>query len=254
MAGSCYHVGSCLNTDRQFPFSIAALTMRPPMRISIIIPTLNEAARIEGAIARVRALGRCELIVADGGSGDGTRELAAGADLVLQARRGRAVQQNAGAAAAGGEMLLFLHADCWLEPGALEGIRMVLADPATVGGCFRQTIDAPGIAYRLLESGNAFRVRTIGLAYGDQGLFVRRDVFSELGGFPELPILEDLYFMKRLKRAGRFRLLPQRLHVSARRWERTGVVRQTLRNWRLIALAHCGMSPERLARQYADVR
>ncbi len=224
------------------------------MRISIIIPTLNEAERIEATIACTRALGPCEIIVADGGSADSTRERAAGADLVQQARRGRAVQQNAGAAAARGEVLLFLHADCWLEPGALEAIEAVLADPRIVGGCFRQTIDAPGVAYRLLEFGNALRVRTLRWAYGDQGLFVRREVFTALGGFPELPFLEDLYFAKRLKRAGQFRLLAQRIHVSPRRWERTGVLRQTLSNWRVITLAHCGVSPERLARQYVDVR
>jgi hypothetical protein len=83
---------------------------------------------------------------------------------------------------------------------------------------------------------------------------MRREVFTAQGGFPELPLMEDLYFAKRLKRAGRFRLLRQRIHVSPRRWERTGIVRQTLRNWRLITLAHCGVSPERLARQYMDVR
>jgi rSAM/selenodomain-associated transferase 2 len=224
------------------------------MSISVIIPTLNEAARIEATIARTRALGACEIIVADGGSSDGTRERAAGADLVLDTPRGRAVQQNAGAAAASGDVLLFLHADCWPEPGALEAIEAALANARTVGGCFRQTIDAPGVAYRLLECGNALRVRTLGWAYGDQGLFVRRDVFTALGGFPELPLMEDLYLTKQLKRAGRFRLLPQRIHVSPRRWERTGILRQTLRNWRLIALAHCGVSPERLAREYADVR
>jgi rSAM/selenodomain-associated transferase 2 len=224
------------------------------MSTSVIIPTLNEADRIEATIARTRELGPCEIIVADGGSTDGTRELASGANLALQTPRGRAVQQNAGAAVAHGDVLLFLHADCWLEAGALEAIQASLSDARTVGGCFRQTIDAPGIAYRVLEFGNALRVRTLGWAYGDQGLFVRREVFTALGGFPELPIMEDLYFTKRLKRAGRFQLLPQRLHVSPRRWEQAGIVRQTLRNWRLIALAHCGVSPERLARQYADVR
>jgi len=224
------------------------------MFLSIIIPTLNEAERIATTIARTRGLGPCEIIIADGGSSDRTRELAVGADAVIETPRGRAVQQNSGAAAARGEVLLFLHADCWLEPGALQGIQAALDDPGSVGGCFRQTIDAPGVAYRLLECGNSLRVRTLGWAYGDQGIFVRREVFTALGGFPALPLMEDLYFTKRLQRAGRFRLLFQRLHVSPRRWERKGVVRQTLRNWRLIALAHCGVSLERLARHYADVR
>lgn len=224
------------------------------MQISIIIPTLNEAGRIEAALGRARALGTAEVLVADGGSTDETVSLAQSADRVLCTPRGRAVQQNAAAAIATGDVLLFLHADCWLAPGALEGIAAALADPACIGGCFRQTIEAPGLAYRVLEHGNALRVRALGWAYGDQGLFVRRDVFQRLGGFPELPIMDDLYFAKRLRRAGRLRLLPQRIHVSPRRWQRTGIVRQTLRNWRLIALAHCGKSLDRLAEQYAHVR
>jgi rSAM/selenodomain-associated transferase 2 len=224
------------------------------MRISIIIPTLNEAGRIEAALGRARALGAAEVLVADGGSSDGTPALALAADRVLSTPRGRAVQQNAAAAVATGDVLLFLHADCWLAPGALEGVAAALADPASVGGCFRQAIESPGVAYRLLEHGNALRVRALGWAYGDQGLFVRRDVFRRLGGFPELPLMEDLYFTKRLQRVGRFRLLPQRIHVSPRRWERSSVLRQTLRNWRLIALAHCGVSLDRLAEHYAHVR
>lgn len=224
------------------------------MRISIIIPTLNEAGRIESALRHARALAPAEVLVADGGSSDETVSLAQSADRVLCTPRGRAVQQNAAAAVASGDVLLFLHADCWLAPGALEGIAAALADPASVGGCFYQAIDAPGLAYRLLEHGNALRVRTLGWTYGDQGLFVRRDVFGRLGGFPELPIMEDLYFAKCLRRAGRLHLLPQRIHVSPRRWERTGILRQTLRNWRLIALAHGGVPLEQLAARYGVVR
>lgn len=224
------------------------------MRLSVIIPTLDEAERIADLIAHTRSLGECEIVVVDGGSVDGTLALAAAADRCLTAPRGRARQQNAGAAASRGDVLLFLHADCRIEPGGFAAIRTALLDPETVGGCFRQVIDAPGWAYRLLERGNSCRVRCCRWAYGDQGIFVRRGVFERLGGFPEVGLMEDLWFMKRLKRAGRFRLLDAAIRVSARRWRRHGIVRQTLRNWMLIGLAHCGVSPDRLARFYTHHR
>ncbi|MBW3542543.1 MAG: TIGR04283 family arsenosugar biosynthesis glycosyltransferase, partial [Planctomycetes bacterium] len=223
-------------------------------RVSIVIPTLNEAAVIAGAVEAARRLGACEVVVADGGSDDGTSDLARQADRVLVCQRGRAVQQNAGAAAAAGDVLAFLHADCRLQPGALEAIERVLADSRVVAGCFRQRIDAAGVRYRLLERGNALRVRALQWAYGDQGIFVRREAFERAGGFPELPLMEDLWLMKRLKRVGRIVLVDQRIVVSARRWQRTGVVRQTLRNWSLVLLAHLGVSPARLARLYPHVR
>ena len=222
--------------------------------LSVIIPTLNESPQIAETVACTRALGACEIIVVDGGSTDDTRARAAGADRVLVTERGRALQMNAGAAAASGDVLLFLHADCRPEPGAFAAVAAALDDPRTVGGCFRQAIEAGGWRYRLMERGNALRVRLLGWAYGDQGIFVRRQVFHELGGFPRVPLMEDLLFMKRLKRRGRIRLLDARLHVSARRWQRSGVVRQTLRNWTLIAALHAGVSPDRLARFYPAVR
>jgi rSAM/selenodomain-associated transferase 2 len=169
---------------------------------------------------------------------------------VLHTERGRAVQQNAGAAISRGDVLLFLHADCWLEPGALDAVRTALAEERCVGGCFQQAIEAEGRLYRWLERGNALRVRWWKVAYGDQGIFVRRRVFEELGGFPPLALMEDLFFMKRLRNTGRIALLNERLHVSARRWQRTGVVRQTARNWWLIALAHAGVPTSRLAELY----
>lgn len=225
------------------------------MVVSVIIPTLNEADRIAEVVERTRALGGgCEIVVADGGSEDGTLAAATRADLCLTVPPGRAIQQNAGAAASHGDVLLFLHADCWLEPEAVSAVRNALTDDRTVGGCFRQTIDAAGVRYRLLESGNALRVRVLKWAYGDQGIFVRRDVFERLGGFPDVRLMEDLLLMKRLKRVGRIALVESRIHVSPRRWQQQGVIRQTLRNWSLLALAHCGVSPNRLTRLYPDVR
>ncbi|QDU39125.1 N-glycosyltransferase [Maioricimonas rarisocia] len=225
------------------------------MEISVVIPTLNEADGIADVVKRTRELGECEVIVVDGGSEDETLSRARTvADHALLAPRGRALQQNAGAAAASGEILLFLHADCWLEPGSLEEIRSAMQADERPGGCFRQRIDATGMRYRLLEWGNAARVRLCGWAYGDQGIFVRRDVFERIGGFAEVRLMEDLLLSKRLKREGGLQLLGARLHVSPRRWQKNGIVRQTLRNWALLTLAHCGVSPDTLARHYVDVR
>jgi rSAM/selenodomain-associated transferase 2 len=233
------------------------LIFHPPgidVSLSVVIPTLNEAERIGPLISATRDVGECEIVVVDGGSTDATRDYAAGADRVLSTPRGRAVQQNAGAAASSGDVLLFLHADCRLQPGAFEAVTVALQDARAVGGCFRQRIDAAGWRYRLLERGNALRVKLWNWAYGDQGIFVRRDVFVELGGFPELKLMEDLYLMKRLKKRGRIIQVTPPLIVSPRRWQQTGILRQTLRNWTLLALAGCGVSPNRLARFYPHVR
>src|SRR5262245_16171328 len=187
------------------------------MRTAIIIPALNEAGRIGAAIERARDLGPAEIVVVDGGSDDGTLAAASSADRTLTAPRGRAMQQNAGAAASSADVLLFLHADCWLETGSLEQMEGALADPHCVGGCFRQQVDAGGRRFRWLERGNALRVKFWRLAYGDQGIFVRRVVFSRLGGFPALMLMEDLFFMKRLRKEGKLALLDGPLHVSSRR-------------------------------------
>jgi rSAM/selenodomain-associated transferase 2 len=224
------------------------------MSVSIIIPTLNEATQIGAAIDSARAAGPLEIIVADGGSSDGTVELAQSADRVIVSPRGRAAQQNAGAALARSDTLLFLHADCRLPRECLSEITRVLASPHVAGGCFRQQIDAPGARYRWLERGNALRVKLWGLAYCDQAIFVRRETFERLGGFPPLALMEDLFFMKRLRREGKIAMLDSRLVVSPRRWQQQGVVRQTARNWFLTALAQCGVSPDRLVRLYPHIR
>lgn len=224
------------------------------MEISVIIPTLNESATIAHTIQRTRALGRVEIIVVDGGSDDGTLDAADAADQCLPSPRGRALQQNAGAAVATGDILLFLHADCWLEAGAFEPMQRALTDPLCVAGCFRQTIDASGWAYRLIERGNSVRAEWLKWIYGDQALFIRREVFLRVGGFPEIELMEDLYLSKRLKGEGRLRVVDHQLHVNPRRWQQRGLLRQTLRNWAFIGLAHCGMPPRILARHYLSIR
>lgn len=221
------------------------------MQISVVIPTWNERRQIAEAIQSVRLAGPCEVVIADGGSDDGTVNCCDGADRVISSARGRATQMNAGAAAAAGDWLVFLHADCRLEPDTLQCLQSVLATSSAQWGCFRQRINRSGCVYRVLERGNEWRVRLLGWVYGDQCLFVSRRLFEEVGGYPTLSIMEDLYLSKRLKRSGRPVVMTSHpISVSARHWDGRGVWRQTLRNWWLIGLAHLGVSSDRLARGY----
>lgn len=224
------------------------------MSISVIIPTLNEAACLAQTLRSVRADKPREILVVDGGSSDATCELAREADRVLHGPRGRAAQMNHGAAHARGDVLLFLHADCTLEPGALDAAEECLRRRGVVAGCFRMSVTAEGLVYRLLDACATARVRLTGLVYGDQGLFVERRLFERIGGFPPLLLMEDLFFSKKLRRQGRMVVAAHRIFVSPRRWQRQGVVRQTLRNWTLTALAAAGVSPNRLAAFYPLVR
>jgi len=221
------------------------------VNISIIIPTLNEQATIALAVDHAWAARPHEVIVVDGGSQDDTcRVAAARSAQVLRASRGRAVQQNRGARRATGDVLLFLHADTWLDPTGVRQMSKALADETVLGGAFRQHIESPGVRYRLLERGNALRASWRGLPYGDQGIFLRHWVFDALGGFPEEPLMEDLLLMRQLRQLARPVLLPGPVHVSPRRWQRYGVVRQTLRNAALLTARWLGASPAALARYY----
>ncbi|HYF53226.1 MAG TPA: TIGR04283 family arsenosugar biosynthesis glycosyltransferase [Salinarimonas sp.] len=222
------------------------------MRLSVVVPVLDEAEGIRDVLARLaplRARG-AEVIVADGGSRDGTPERAAPfADRVIRAPRGRASQMNAGAAAATGDVLLFLHADTVLPPDADRLIRAGLAAGAAWG---RFDVAIAG-AHRLLPVIAALmnhRSRLSGIATGDQAIFVRADAFEEVGGYPDIPLMEDIALSGALKRAGRPLCLRQRVVTSGRRWERHGVGRTILLMWRLRLSYFLGADPAALARAY----
>jgi rSAM/selenodomain-associated transferase 2 len=228
------------------------------MRISVIIPTLNEKAAISGTIRSARAAGADEVIVADGGSGDGTREAAQGtADAVIVASPGRAHQMNAGARASTGKALLFLHADTTLPPGSIDSVRDALASEEIAGGGFRVRLGvshtapfARRIALRITARMINFRSRLFRSFTGDQAIFLRRRCFDRIGGYPEIPLMEDVELSRMMNRSGKTVLLPVRVVTSARRWESHGTARTILRMWALRIAYRLGMSPSRCARWY----
>jgi len=226
-----------------------------PVDISIVVPTLDEATSLAQALIAARRRGGGELIVADGESGDATRDVAARlADRVVLAPRGRAAQMNAGAAVARGEALLFLHADTLLPSGFAEAVARALDDPSVVGGYFAVALDSVGWRYRLTSRLISERSRLTGIATGDQAIFVRRAVFQALGGFAPLPLMEDIDLMRRLRRHGRVVALRETVVTSARRWERHGFWRTVLLMWSLRLAYYAGISPSTLARWYRDAR
>jgi rSAM/selenodomain-associated transferase 2 len=224
------------------------------MSVSVIIPTLDEENCLAETILHVRRQKPHEIIVVDGGSTDGTRAIGTLADTLVHAPRGRAAQMNAGANRASGDVLLFLHADCLLEERALVAAEACLRRSGVAGGCFTMTVACRGALYRWIDYIAGIRVRCAGLIYGDQGLFLRRDLFAQLGGFPAYGLMEDVFFSKRLRDHGRLTVAPRRIFVSPRRWQRTGIIRQTIRNWALLGLAAGGVHPNRLAAWYPVIR
>ena len=221
--------------------------------LSIIIPCLNEAAGIVymlESLQSLRARG-AEVIVADGGSSDDTAVLAAPlADRVVHAPRGRAAQMNAGAALARAEILLFLHADCVLPPDAEQLIVMGLTGGAHQWGRFDIALDGVHPLLRIVACTMNLRSRLTGIATGDQGIFITRTLFARLGGFPALPLMEDIALSRLAKRAGAPLCLCERIVTSARRWERQGVLRTIVLMWQLRLAYFLGADPARLALRY----
>jgi rSAM/selenodomain-associated transferase 2 len=227
------------------------------VRLSIIVPALDEAAGIAATLERLRPLRAVghEVLVVDGGSADATAAVAAPlADRVLQAPRGRASQMNAGAAVASGDVLVFLHADTRLPAGADRLILDGLAARGRLWGRFDVRIEGThpllGVVAWLMNR----RSRWTGIATGDQAMFARRDAFAAVGGFPPLALMEDVALSARLKRLGRPLCVRARVVTSGRRWERHGVLRTILLMWWLRLRYFLGASPERLAQAYYGAR
>jgi rSAM/selenodomain-associated transferase 2 len=224
------------------------------MKLSIIIPTLNEERSLGGTLAPLSSLPH-EIIVVDGGSKDDTVEVARKyASVVLHSKRGRGIQQHTGACHSQGDVLLFLHADTLL-PKSFEGmIARTLSDPETVFGAFHLGHHPSTAFLNLVALMANLRSLLLRMPYGDQGLFIRRSDYFRVGGFKDLPLMEDVDLVRRLNKIGKFKLAKAKARTSARRYDRNGIVYTTVRNWSLIIRYLLGQSPERLHRLYSDAR
>jgi rSAM/selenodomain-associated transferase 2 len=222
-------------------------------KISLIVPVLNEASDIVDSLSvlqSLRAAGH-ELIVVDGGSTDDSiASCRPYSDRVIRSPRGRSRQMNAGASAAGGDILLFLHADTFLPVGADRLIIEGLKRHQKSWGRFDVRLSGKHLLLRVVGYLMNVRSRITGTATGDQAIFVRRELFEEVGGFPDIDLMEDIALSKRLKRKGSPLCLWQRVLTSSRRWERNGILRTILFMWRLRLLYFLGSDPGRLAQQY----
>jgi rSAM/selenodomain-associated transferase 2 len=219
--------------------------------ISVIIPTYNEAQNIQSTIEQVN---RCkssdlEIIVVDGGSQDGTIAIAIQCNaVVLQSKPGRAMQMNAGAAIAQGNILLFLHGDTQVPKAFDRWVEDALE--SAIAGAFELTIAGKNWQLRLIEWGITVRSHVLQLPYGDQAIFIKADTFHRFGGFPELPIMEDFVLIQKLKKRGRIAIVPATVRTSARRWQTQGIWKTTLMNQVMILGFYLGVRPETLRRWY----
>ncbi|MCW5799186.1 MAG: TIGR04283 family arsenosugar biosynthesis glycosyltransferase [Nitrospira sp.] len=238
------------------------------MTIAVIMPVLNESRCLAHTIAHTRTLGFDELLIVDGGSSDDTFAIAQsstkqcathpsplrGSMRVLRAPRGRARQLNTGAAASACDVLLFLHADTLLPPNARQAILTALSEAACVGGRFDVRFDSSRLPALVISSLMNVRSRWSGIATGDQAIFVRRAVLERMGGFADIPLMEDIEFTRRLKRAGQVACLSDQVVTAFRRWEQQGPLRTILLMWTLRFLYWIGVSPHRLQHFYSMVR
>ncbi len=228
-------------------------------KISIIIPVINEAATIQETLTRLDEATNIEVIVVDGGSRDETvaianhlsKTLAKSLNIkIISTAAGRARQMNAASAIATGDILLFLHADTHLPTGFDTLVRQALQNPGTIAGAFELRIDAQLRGLRLVEKMVNVRSRFLSMPYGDQAIFLKAATFHDVGGFPDIPIMEDFEMMLRLRRRGRIAIVRASVLASGRRWQKLGVVKTTLINQLIIAGYFLGVPPAQLVRWY----
>ncbi len=233
------------------------------MTFTVIIPTLNEAGVIDMTLLVTGRLGFHDIVVVDGGSTDDTKALVESAAArtkpsvcirLLSSEAGRARQLNVGAAACTADVLLFLHADTHLPTAARHLMEQALVNPATLGGRFDVRFDRPSVWGKVVSTLMNVRSRISRISTGDQAIFVRRAIFERLGGFSDIPIMEDIDFTTRLKRAGEIAAIREPVTTSFRRWEQQGPLRTILLMWCLRFLYWIGVSPHRLAQFYSAVR
>jgi rSAM/selenodomain-associated transferase 2/rSAM/selenodomain-associated transferase 1 len=229
----------------------AAAKSKPAPKISIIMPVLNEASAIVRALSHLEDVANLEVIIVDGGSTDETSVLAGSRGAkVIQSNPGKAVQMNTGAKAAAGDILVFLHADTLLPEDFNHLIVSALNQTGVVAGAFRLAIDSTLAGIRIIERMANLRSRFLQLPYGDQALFMPKALFVEIGGFPELPIMEDFILIRRLKHKGKIMIVPAAVVTSPRRWMHMGIFKTWLINQLIIVAYYLGIPPERLNRWY----
>ena len=224
-------------------------------KISIIVPVLNEQGQINSFIDKIKDQDfddYFEIIIVDGDSQGGTiNTIRDNSVLCITSPEGRGRQMNAGAAAASGEILIFLHADTTLPDGALDKISLALQDMDYVGGAFDLKIDSDRLFLKYISARASLRSRWNRIPYGDQAIFIRKKYFDQIGGYKEIPLMEDVDLMRRIKKDGKkIFILPDKVITSARRWESDGVLYTTMRNQILVRLFYLGISPHRLAKYY----
>ena len=225
------------------------------MKVSIIVPTLNEELVLEKTLTQFQQLSPHELIVSDGGSDDGTRNIAGRfSHRVITGSAGRALQMNVGADEATGDILLFLHADSRIEPESYRKMLQCMQNPKWIGGAFTLCIESGKWSLKLIALLANIRSKYFGLAYGDQGFFVRKEVFKDMNGFSPIPICEDLDFYYRLRKKGPVILLKEKAHTSPRRWIKEGILFTTARNTLIAVLFGLGFPPHILTKWYLAIR
>lgn len=225
------------------------------IKFSIIVPVFHEGERINhllGCLNRLDSEKNLEIIVVDGvQEKDTLKAIQSNHVIKISSKQGRAKQMNAGASVANGEILIFLHADTELPGQALKKIHSLMGQKAYVGGAFDLGIKSDKFIFKIVSTLASLRSRLSRIPFGDQAIFIRREYFNQMGGFKEMPLMEDVELMRRIKKSGnKIRIFYDRVMTSPRRWEKEGVMYCTLRNWTLQALYFLGMSPDRLAKFY----